>query len=219
MRPSHLYLSVVVVLLPACLLVAQPVAAQVLAFGTALGFPGDVVTITATLDTKGTRISALGGDIQFDANAFSIQGCTLNSTISGKSLSTNLVQPGLDRFIVFGLNQGLLPDGVLFTCDLFILPGGSTSALSIPTLSAADPQGNSVRLAVQAGGVVVLSASAKSNASGRCNVNTCRTTITICETVHGCGGLRGGTQASCRKDCREGVIAACQADQTLSLCH
>ena len=93
-RSSLLYVTAFLALiLVICLMLVQLASAQVLTFGTGVGFPGDVVTITATLDTKGTRISALGGDIRFDPNAFSARGCSLNPAIAQKSLATNLVQP------------------------------------------------------------------------------------------------------------------------------
>jgi len=219
-RSSRLYVTALLALIPVIsLMLVQSAAAQVLAFGTALGFRGDVVTITATLDTKGTQISALGGEIRFDPNAFSARGCSLSTAITQKSLATNLVQPNVERFIVFGLNQSLLPTGILFACKFLILPSGSTLALSVSTLNAADPRGDSVLLAPEPGRIIVLSDSTQPGASRQCNVNTCRSAIASCEISHGCDGLSGGAAASCTKDCRLGVIAACQADRTFSLCH
>ena len=216
-HPSRICACAIVIVTTWLILIPQATA-QILSFSTALGFPDDVVTITATFDPKGARVSALQGDLNFNLTAFSARRCSLGPAITGKSLATNLIQPNVERFLVFGLNQGLIPNGVLFTCEFLILPGGSTSRLSVSALSATDPQGNGVRLMFDAGSIVVLSASAKTNASGQCNVNTCRNPITSCETVHGCGGLSGGAAASCRKDCRDGVIAACQANRSLSLC-
>jgi hypothetical protein len=215
---SRLYATAALMLMPFVVLV-RPVTAQILDFGTGVGFPGDVVSVVAVLHSHRAGISALQGDIRFNRRAFSVKSCVLNPTISGKSISTSLVRPGLERFIVFGLNQGVLPNGVLFTCEFVVLSGASTSALRIATLSAADPQGNGVRLTSEPGRIFVLEASSESKASRFCNSLICRSPIASCEASHGCDGLSGEAAESCRQDCSRAVVAACHEDEDLPLCR
>jgi hypothetical protein len=202
-----------------CLIWTPPVAAQVLALGTGVGFPKDVVTVTASFDAKRAKVSALGGDIHFDPDGFSLKGCALGPAVNDKSLGTNLIRPGRERFIVSGFNQTFLPDGVLFTCEFSIRRGAKTSKLTLPSLSAADPRGNIVQLSSKPGRIVVLEASSKLGTSRSCNPSTCSSPIAGCETSHGCNVLSGTAATLCRQDCRRAVLDACNEDEDFRLCR
>jgi hypothetical protein len=83
------------------------------------------------LELDGAEVSTLVGDLTFNRDALSVLSCSINpaigpGTATDKTLSTNLLQPGQMRFVIFGLSQTTLPDGVLFTCQFAILPGAST---------------------------------------------------------------------------------------------
>ena len=214
-RSSYWCLTATVIfILVSWVTVVQRVAAHTLTVGTAVGFPGDVVTIPVVLDTEGAGLSGLGGDIRFDPDAIAVITCTLNPAIGDKSLGSRLRQPDLERFIAFGFNRTRLPDGVLFTCEAVILPDASTSALTPSAIAGVDTQGKSVQLTSQSGRIVVLDASARPHPNRHCNAKTCESLIDSC--THGCNGLRGHAAAACKMDCRRGVLAACHED--VSLC-
>ena len=78
MKQSLLSCAVALLAFTVCFASIRPVYAQVLAVSTEKGPPKDVVTITATLETKRAKVSALQGDIHFDPKKFLLQGCALS---------------------------------------------------------------------------------------------------------------------------------------------
>jgi hypothetical protein len=149
-----------------------PGAIGTVRLGRAPGGPGDTVVIPVTLESHGGEVSVFEADIQFDPTALSPGSCTIDAAIgpdsaTAKELATNLVGPGLVRFLLFGPNRTVVPDGVLFTCEFAILPNapGGSFALTLQTVSAGDPDANGVPLSVMPGKIVVIGS--RSPARGR----------------------------------------------------
>jgi len=118
--------------------------------------PGGVACVPVTLTTGGTAVGGTSNDIGFDAARFApgTSLCTINPAIGAgsgpnKQVSCGVVNPGLVRAGVFGLNTNTIPDGLLYTVQLTVdvtTPVGSYPLSNVP--GAADPSG------VQLAGVI-----------------------------------------------------------------
>src|SRR5204863_3172345 len=96
----------------------------------------------------------LSGEIVFDPAVVSVGNCAINpaigpGTATEKTLGTNVVEPGRDRWLVFGLNLNIIPNGTLFTCEFTALPDAApgVSPLTPENTVAANLQANAVPLA------------------------------------------------------------------------
>jgi hypothetical protein len=110
---------------------------------------GGKVTIPITLDTRSQAISVLSNDISYDPNVLANPRATIGEAVSqaGKELVSNETRPGLFRVGVIGLNQTLIPDGVVAYVTFDVLRDGPISLKNRP--SASDPSGNSISAIVR----------------------------------------------------------------------
>jgi hypothetical protein len=118
--------------------------------------PGGAACVPVTLTAAGTAVGGVSNDIGFDASRFApgTSLCTINPGIGpgsgpNKQVSCGVVNPGLVRAGVFGLNTNTIPDGLLYTVQLTVdvtTPVGSYPLSNVP--GAADPSG------VQLAGVI-----------------------------------------------------------------
>jgi murein DD-endopeptidase MepM/ murein hydrolase activator NlpD len=137
---------------------SSPANAQRIVAETVAGSSSDTATIAVSLQSHRTDIASVGGDIRFNPDELSLLGCTISSAIgpgttSGKDLGLHSIQPGAEKFLLFGVNATILPDGKLFTCDF--VPIVSGSSVTFDGLSAANARGDSIPLSARGGRVVV----------------------------------------------------------------
>lgn len=92
--------------------------------GTASGALGARVSIPMTLAKNGAPIAATSMDITYDASIVQDPTGTISliAKNAGKSLMSSTPSPGVFRVGVVGLNQTLMPDGVIATISFTINP-------------------------------------------------------------------------------------------------
>lgn len=112
--------------------------------GTAMGIPGETVTVPITLTGNGARISATSNDIVFNpyvfVNATAVVGPA--ATSAGKDITVESPYSGTLRVGIFGMNNTEIPDGVVAYVMLTIsdyVYSGSYPLTNQP--SASDPDG------------------------------------------------------------------------------
>ena len=141
-----------------------------IALGTAVGRPGGVACVGATLAGNGAQVAGASNDISFDPNVFSVSGCAINPLIGAgtapdKQLAMTVLGAGAERVGVFGVN--LIPNGLLYSCTLAIGAGagaGSYALGSVP--GASDPDGTDITPVSGAPGAVTVT-----TCTGDCNGN------------------------------------------------
>jgi uncharacterized protein (TIGR03437 family) len=131
-------------------------AAQLSIIGSAGSTPGSAVA-TIQLAGQGSLIAG----VQFDLN--SDPGLTVSAAIgegasnAGKNLSTSVLSSGTRRFLIVGLNQNTIPDGVLLTLNIFFprASGGTQYVLHASNAGATDMSGDAVSMSAEDGVIAV----------------------------------------------------------------
>lgn len=118
---------------------------------------GQIVTLPITFIPSTFKVAALQTDVLLPTG-FSLVSFSTGSAVTsaGKSISQAPISGGL-RFLVFGLNQTTLSEGLItnlrLRVDATVIPNFYPITLSVP--SASDPSGNSQILSTMSGTVVV----------------------------------------------------------------
>jgi len=134
--------------------------------GSAVGRPGDRVDLTVSLDRSGASVAATANDLTFNNLALDLdpEGCRINPTIAGKSLTATILRDSrssrtLRLFVQSIDNVEPIPDGPLYTCTFTIavtaLP--STYRVTIGTVLAFAPDGMKLGRVSGTNGSVVVS--------------------------------------------------------------
>lgn len=120
--------------------------------------PGASVVLPVAFRGQGNSVSALQFDLEYDNAAYDIALVVADSArVSGKNLYSADVAPNRKRILVAGLNQNVLPDGVLFRIFVNVRPDASTGAASLTVVQpvASDPAGRAVSLSATLGVITV----------------------------------------------------------------
>jgi uncharacterized protein (TIGR03437 family) len=119
---------------------------------------GGSVAADLQFAAQGVQITGLQFDLQFDSSL------TLTATLgaagsnAGKSLSASDMSPGVKRFLVAGLNQTAIADGVVLTLKISVPASAGTNkqySLHILNAGATDKDGKSIALPATDGAVTV----------------------------------------------------------------
>ncbi len=105
---------------------------------------GGKVTIPINLDARGQAVSALSNNISYNPNILANPRATIGEAANqaGKQLVFNEKRPGFLRVGIIGLNQTLIPDGVVAYVTFDVLKDGPISLTN--KLTASGPAGNTV---------------------------------------------------------------------------
>lgn len=127
-------------------------ATLTLASGT--GIQGGTITLDLTIaSTGGAQVAAIQFALSFGADITAINSSALGAV--GIAASKMISAGGGNTFIIFGLNANVIGDGVLATFTFQIAPGASTSNITVGSMAASDPSGNSVPTASVPGIVTI----------------------------------------------------------------
>jgi len=121
------------------------------------GREGGSVAADVQFAAEGSQITGLQFDLAFDAN-LTVTG-TLGpvGSSAGKTLSTSDLAAGKKRFLVVGLNQSAIGDGVLLSLNISVPSSAGTRqySLSVSNVAATDKDGMSLSLSATSGAVTV----------------------------------------------------------------
>ncbi|GIW41083.1 MAG: hypothetical protein KatS3mg076_1660 [Candidatus Binatia bacterium] len=126
--------------------------------GDAAGAPGEVVTVDVSLVGRGASISIVSGTLTFDPAVLEAVECRAGAAAQAaqKDVSTSEGGPGELIFVVFGLNDNVIADGVLMECDFRIVEGAGAGETQVGgTADGSTPEAESVEMGLVAGTVSV----------------------------------------------------------------
>ena len=158
---SEVARGVALVAVLVCLgMVAGEASAQgsaTLTVGTAADQVGEQVDVAMTLTTNGTQPATILFSLVFDAVKLAFVETKVGpaALAAGKHVSTFESGPGDLRFIVTGVNENAMGNGVLFWAVFEILPEAARETLGLDGMdqSAADPVGTPIDIIVVDGSV------------------------------------------------------------------
>jgi hypothetical protein len=113
--------------------------------------PGEQTTVAIRLKTNGASVTALQFDLEYDVSAFDLNG---QAGTAAASASKQLKQSDLEkrgkRFILFGLNHNIVPDGAVIVLALQRKSGatGKSYPIRLKAALATDASAGSVPLKV-----------------------------------------------------------------------
>jgi hypothetical protein len=115
---------------------------------------GTSFTTPILLEVKGQTISALSCDITYDPGLLTKPKAVIGDSArkAGKDVIFNEVRPGLLRVGIVGMNQKLIPDGLVAHVTFDVVKEGKISLTHRPT--ASDPGGKSVPVVFKDGKIV-----------------------------------------------------------------
>ncbi|GIW41081.1 MAG: hypothetical protein KatS3mg076_1658 [Candidatus Binatia bacterium] len=148
--------SVPMGLVPGTVTVAIPLPELVV--GDAAGAPGEVVTVEVSLVGRGASISIVSGTLTFDPAVLEAVECRAGAAAQAaqKDVSTSEGGPGELIFVVFGLNDNVIADGVLMECDFRIVEGAGAGETQVGgTADGSTPEAESVPMGLVPGTVSV----------------------------------------------------------------
>jgi hypothetical protein len=126
--------------------VAAPRVAVTLSAGSGSAAPGGSVEIALTLKAEGVQTAGVNFDILYDSSALEItakEGPTARA--AGKSLYSNQLSPGKVRYLVAGISQKTLENGVVVLLSARVKPNASGSyTLRLTNLACVDKSAKSV---------------------------------------------------------------------------
>src|SRR5262249_36003286 len=108
-----------------------------------VGLPGGIACVNGSLAKRGTptvdQVATVQHDIGFDPPYFSVSAapgtCAINPLLSGKTLSDSADGSGLHQVSIDGSPSTVIPDGLLYTCELSIADGIGTGLYAITNSS------------------------------------------------------------------------------------
>lgn len=146
------------VLFAVCLAVSTATPAAEMVIPAKEAYPGASVVVPVSFQAQGHSVSALQLDLEYDNTALDIVVAVAEAIrASSKDLYFADLAPNRKRILVIGLNQNIIPDGVLFRIFVNVrqeAPPGSYS-LNVQQPVASDPTGRAVPLSAMPGNVSV----------------------------------------------------------------
>ncbi len=128
--------------------------------------PGSSITSQVALASQASPVSGVEFDVEYDNSAMSLVATLgVPARTSGKNLYTVDLAPNKKRFLIIGLNQNFIPDGILINLfvNLNLTALGGVYALTLSKVSGTDPFGHAApvtgidgAMAVSAGAVAPL---------------------------------------------------------------
>lgn len=137
--------------------------------GVAVGRPGGIACLPATLTLGGAQVAATSNDIGFDATQLGLSTCAINpaigsGTASDKQLTAIATGVGTEQVQVGG-NTNTLAGGLLYTCQFAVDPAAPTGLYAVTNApSATDPNGAPIAGLVGTAGQIAVT-----NCTGDCN--------------------------------------------------
>jgi len=139
----------------ALLAVAVPVRAVTINVGSAIGKPGDTVSVQVTLSTMGAQVAGVQNDLAFDPSTPVTGPCVMNPAfdngISVVSLEPTTCTVGVDncgmRALLLLVPARAIPDGtLLYTCSLKIAADAplQTFPITCSMPDATDPDNQAI---------------------------------------------------------------------------
>jgi len=116
------------------------------------------VVLAASFHGQGNSVSAVQFDLEYDNATFDIALVVADSVrVSGKDLYVAELSPNRKRILVVGLNQNVIPDGVLFRTFVNVRPEAATGTYSLAIIQpvASDSTGGAVSLSTTPGVITV----------------------------------------------------------------
>jgi uncharacterized protein (TIGR03437 family) len=114
--------------------------------------------VEVSLSSGGQTLSGIQCDVSYPDKALSFSVSSGASvTRAAKMTWTATPEPGVERILAVGLNQNVIPDGVLVTLAVQVKTGAAPGvyALTLTNVIASDPSGAPVMLSTIDGGAVV----------------------------------------------------------------
>lgn len=142
--------------------------------GTGVGLPGGAACVAATLKTNNHTVAGASTDLGFDANQFSMAGCTIAAAIGAgtaadKQLTQTTLGPGQERIAITGVdgNTNPISDGPLYTCVFNLGAGITPGSYAVSnTVQATAPDGSSLPAAGASGALVVTTCNGDCDGNG-----------------------------------------------------
>lgn len=134
-------------------------AAQI-SLSNSAGQVGGSASSDVLFAAQGSRVAGLQFDIEADAGLTITAASGTVSIIADKSLNSAALSPGTRRFLVVGLNQNLLDDGVIVSLEVGIPADTNVTrqVLHVTNAQATSDDGNAVSLASVDGAISVQGA-------------------------------------------------------------
>ena len=126
-----------------------------ISLGTEAVQPDGTVTVPVLLSSNGLAVAAIQVDLAYDSSTASVTGAVdPNASAASKTLSAGNIANLQERFILEGLNQSTLADGVVI--DLVLTPssggGSGPYRLSLGNVLGVAPDGSMISASVAPGG-------------------------------------------------------------------
>lgn len=109
--------------------------------------PGTSVVSQISFVSQSSTVSGVQFDVQYDNSVISLAATLADEArSSGKNLYSVDLTPNRKRFLIIGLNQALIPDGILLNLSVNIGPSAPVGvyALSFSNVGGTDPDGHAV---------------------------------------------------------------------------
>lgn len=132
---------------------------------SALGAPGDTVSISVSLDASGQSVAATANDIEFNKLVLDLDPAScriasqLDQPLTVSVLAANSKSETLRVFVQAAPNANPIPDGLLYTCTFHIAPTALPGSYSLTNrhVMAFGPSGHKLAPVTGANGMVNVS--------------------------------------------------------------
>ncbi len=130
------------------------------AIGTTSAVPGAMVQVEVSFNSMGDQLSGLQFDLSYDQAVLMLASATIGAAAdsAGKTLSTSVLGPGSDRFLIAGFNQNPIGDGTVAVLNFQVAGSAPDGAvvLQFSNATGADQGGQSTDLATSDGSITVM---------------------------------------------------------------
>jgi hypothetical protein len=133
-----------------------------LSSGSGSGMAGDTgISIPVSLNSNfGAQVSGLNFDLTYDNNRLDVISVTTGpaAAAANKGVSTGSIDNMPIKVIIAGLNQDVIPDGIVAYVNINVLPSANpgASSLALSNAAASDPGGAGVALSLSNGSFTVI---------------------------------------------------------------
>lgn len=129
---------------------------------------GSTVTANIQFAPQGAQATGVQFDLQFDSGLTVTAKIGAAGTAADKIMSTSTLSPGTMRFLIAGLNETAIGDGVIVTLSIVVPATSSTANYTLHVLNASASDSNGVSSALTAidGAVTVGSGTSGSRIGG-----------------------------------------------------
>ena len=131
--------------------------------------PGATIQSQVSFASPSISVSGVQFDLQYDNAAMSLTATLGDSgTAAGKSMFSVDLAPNKKRFLIIGLNQASIPDGILLTLSVNIKSTASAGVygLMFSNMGGTDPKGNPVVVTGSDGAITVSAGTAGLDGAG-----------------------------------------------------